>query len=332
MDKTALISELQKFRFGSKVICSDGEEGYLTHVGVDVSTPRVVTLGVKLGRFFGKTVSVPLSIVTEASGQGVILSITRAELAASQTRAEGVQLDAHSTVRESGSNARGTLLLMAAQPQSGEFSYIVARSLRANQDTLLRQEYITKVENDSIIVNVPDATFQTLPPYRSDEDLQRDIEAVLFDFAPLHVDFPGMHVYVLDSVLYLDGNISSSLRGDIVDDQAAGVPGLLEVKNRLIGDDLLAADLAMALGRDPRTRDLPIGVYPRLGIVRLSGFVHNEQQKEVAEQIAIDFPGSRSVINELVIKPQAELLNVMSSSGTEDTEDIVPGKYIRHTK
>jgi hypothetical protein len=122
------------------------------------------------------------------------------------------------------------------------------------------------------------------------------------------------------------------LRGDIVDDQAAGVPGLLEVKHRMVGDDILAADLAMALGRDPRTRDLPLGVYPRLGIVRLSGFVHNKQQKIAAEQIAKDFPGVRSVINELVLKPQAELLNVMSSSGTEDTEDIVPGKYIRHTK
>jgi osmotically-inducible protein OsmY len=332
MDKIALISDLQKFRFGSKVICSDGEEGYLSHVGVDVSAPRVVTLGVKLGRFFGKTVSVPLSIVLEASGQGVILSITRAELAAIQTRAEEVQLDAHSNVRESGSNTRGTLLVIAAQPQSGEFSYIVVHSLRANQDTLLRQEYISKVESGSILVKVPEAILQTLPIYRSDEDLQREVEAVLFDFAPLHIDFPGMHVRVLDSVLYLDGNISSSLRGDIVDDQAAGVPGLLEVKNRMVGDDILAADLAMALGRDPRTRDLPLGVYPRLGIVRLSGFVHNKQQKIAAEQIAKDFPGVRSVINELVLKPQAELLNVMSSSGTEDTEDIVPGKYIRHTK
>jgi osmotically-inducible protein OsmY len=332
MDKTALISELQKFRFGSKVICSDGEEGYLSHVGVDVSAKRVVTLGVKFGRIFGKTVSVPLSIVSEASGQGVMLSITRAELATSQSQTEAAQLDAHSTVRESGSNARGTLLLIAAQPQSGEFFYIVAHSLRANQATLLRREYISKVENGSIVVNVPEATFQTLEAYRSDEDLQREVEAVLFDFAPLHVDFPGMHVRVLDSVLYLDGNISSSLRGDIVEDQVSGVPGLLEVKNRLVGDDLLAADLAMALGRDPRTRDLPIGVYPRLGVVRLSGFVHNKQQSVIAEQIAKDFPGARSVINELVIKPQAELLNIMSSSGTEDTEDIVPGKYIRHTK
>jgi osmotically-inducible protein OsmY len=332
MDKTALISEMHKFRFGSKVICSDGEDGYLSHVGVDASTQCVITIGIKLGRFFGKTVFVPISTVLEASGQGIILSITRAELVDSQTRAEGTQLDAHSSVRESESNARGTLLLVGAQAQGGEISYIVAHSLRAGQDALLTREYISKIENGLILVNVPEATFQTLPPYRSDEDLQREVESVLFDFAPLHIDFPGMRVRVLDSVLYLDGNISSSLRGDIVDDQVSGVQGLLEVKDRMIGDDILAADLAMVLGRDPRTRDLPLGVYPRLGVVRLSGFVHNKQQKIVAEQIATDFPGARSVVNELVLKPQAELLNVMSSSGTEGTEDIVPGKYIRHTK
>lgn len=332
MDKKALISEMQKFRFGSKVICSDGEDGYLSHVGVDASTQSVVTLGIKLGRFFGKTVFVPFSIVLEASGQGIILSTTQAELVASQTQAEGAQFDAHSSVRESESNARGTLLLVSAHKQSGKISYIVAHSLRANQDTLLRQEYISKIENGSMLVSVPNATFQTLPPYRSDEDLQREVEAVLFDFAPLHIDFPGMHVCVLDSVLYLDGNISSSLRSDIVDDQASGVQGLLEVKDRMVGDDILAADLAMALGRDPRTRDLPLGVYPRLGVVRLNGYVHNKQQKVAAEQIASNFPGVRSVSNDLVIKPKAELLNIMSSSGTEGTEDIVPGKYTRHTK
>jgi hypothetical protein len=55
--------------------------------------------------------------------------------------------------------------------------------------------------------------------------------------------------------------------------------GLLEIKNELLGDDTLANSLALVLGRDPRTHDLPIGVYPRLGNVRLSGSVHNEQQK-----------------------------------------------------
>ncbi len=158
------------------------------------------------------------------------------------------------------------------------------------------------------------------------------MEARLYDFTPLHVDLPAIRRRVLDSVLYLDGNISSSLRSDIVTDQAAGVPGLMEINNNLVGDDTLAADLAMALGRDPRTRDLPIGVYPRLGVVRLSGAVHNSQQKSAASEIIRNFPGVRSVDNTLVVDPKIDLLNVMASSEGAEAEDIVPGKYIRHTK
>lgn len=139
-----------------------------------------------------------------------------------------------------------------------------------------------------------------------------------------------MNIRVLDSVLYLDGNISSSLRGDIVVDQVSGVPGLLEIKNNLVGDDKLAGDLAMALGNDPRTCDLPIGVYPRLGVVRLSGAVHTGQQKAAAEEIALNFSGVRSVINDLTVDPGADMLHVMSAAGGD--EDKVPNKYTRHTR
>ena len=170
------------------------------------------------------------------------------------------------------------------------------------------------------------------PPYRSDRELQQDVEEVLFELAPLHVDFRGMNIHVLDRVLYLDGNVSSSLRGEIVAKQAMGVVGLLEVKNHLVGDDQLANDLAFALGHDPRTRDLPIGIYPRLGVVRLSGAVHDPQEKVAAEEIAHAFPGVRSVVNGLVVDPKAEGLNVMAAAAGGDAEDIVPGRYVRHTK
>ncbi len=142
----------------------------------------------------------------------------------------------------------------------------------------------------------------------------------------------GMRVVfrVLDSVLYLNGNTSSQLRADIVEGQILGVPGLLEIENNLIGDDRLAAELARALALDLRTRDLPIGIYPQLGEVRLSGAVHTSEQKAVVEEIVRDFPGVRSVINDLVVDPRADLLPVLIPTGIE-AEDKVPGKYIRHT-
>ncbi|QBD82399.1 BON domain-containing protein [Ktedonosporobacter rubrisoli] len=333
MDKATSISEMHKFRFGSKVFCSDGEDGVLTHVCFDSATSRLTHVGVKQGRIFGKTVYLAVEQIVDASSEAVRLGITLDELAkASASEPTGALFDGRSAVRQDNGSARGTLLLVGVHPDNDELAYIVARGLHAGQDTLLLGAHITRLERGQIAFSLPDAALQTLPPYRSDAELQREVEEILFDLTPLHVDFKGMRVRVLDSVLYLDGNISSSLRGDMVQDQAMGVQGLLEIKNRLVGDDKLAGDLAMALSRDPRTRELPIGVYPRLGVVRLSGAVHNGQQKEAAGEIASKFAGVQAVTNDLVVDPKADMLRVMSSAAGGEADDIVPGKYIRHTK
>jgi osmotically-inducible protein OsmY len=333
MNKATLISEMQKFHLGSKVFYSDGEEGILVHTNFDPSTRRLTFIGVKQGRLFGKTINLPFNTVIKASGDGVTLNVKRGEIpASSNTETGGALLESKTMVVQTDSTNKGPLILVAVQPETGELVYLVAHNLRPAQDTLIRAEYVTSLETDQIKVMTPDTIFKTLPPYRPDSALQQDVEAVIFDLTPLHVDMKGITARVLDGVLYLDGNISSALRGDIVQDQVLGVPGLLEIKNNLVGDDRLAADIAMALGQDPRTRDLPIGVYPRLGVVRLSGAVHNGQQKAAAGEIAQNFPGVRSVINDLIIDPKANLLNVMSSAEGGEAKDKVPGKYIRHTK
>lgn len=333
MNKMTSISEMQKFRFGSKVYCSDGEQGILSHISFAASTSRLSHIGVRVGRIFSKTFYLPFSAVVSASGEGITLQVTCVELSlASQQAPSEALLNRRSVIRNVVTGAEGSLKLAAVRPGSGELAYLVAHNLRPGQDTLLRREVLTKLGTGLVTISLSEAKLHALPPYRSDRELQRDVEKILFDLAPLHVDFRGMNVRVLDGVLYLDGNISSSLRGEMVADQSVGVMGLLEVKNRLIGDDQLASDLALALGRDACTRDLPIGVYPRLGVVRLSGAVHNMQEKTAAEEIARAFPGVQSVINDLVIDPNAEMLNAMASATGGEAEDIIPGKYIRHTR
>ena len=329
------IIETQKFHFGSRIVCSDGEEGILVQVGFNPSTRTITHIGIRQGRFFGKNVYLPYDTVTNATGEGVTLSVTGADvLAASKNAPNAVFLDNKSVVEATGQGAtgKGSLLLVAVQPVSGLLSYIVAHHLHAGQDTMLAQEYITGMAADHVTVTVPSAAFQALPAYRSDADLQQDVERMLFDMTSLHVDLKGMLIRVLDGVLYLDGNISSSLRADVVQDQAYGVRGLLGVKNNLLGDDILAADLASALGRDERTHDLPIGVYPKLGLVRLGGAVHTAQQKAAAEEIARSFPHVRGVTNTLVIDANADAIHVMSPAEGGEANDLIPGKYIRHTK
>ncbi len=339
MSKAALISEMQKFRFGSKVVCSDGEYGTLAQVVFDASTRCMTHINVKQGRLFGKTMLLPFATITSAGSDGIALRIASSDVeAASQTGGEvkGALLSNKSAVELAGTASRGTLALVAVQPGSGELAYLVAHHLFPRQDTLVRAGFVTALATEHItvsvagVVGVAGTTPGALPLYLPDRVLQQEVESILFDLTPLHIDLKGMNIRVLDGVLYLDGNISSSLRGDIVVDQVSSVAGLLEIKNNLVGDDKLAADLAAALGKDPRTRDLPIGVYPRLGVVRLNGTVQSVQQKAAAEEIARNFPGVQSVINELNVDPRADILPVMAPAG--GNEDKVPNKYTRHTK
>lgn len=333
MEKTTSVAEMLKFHFGSKVFCVDGEDGSLTQIVFDSATRRVTHIGVKLGVFFSKTYYLPFSTVVNANGDGVTLNISRTDLESSKQAVPGGALfDSRSIVQLADTAKRGTIFIIAVQPGSGELDYIVSYHLRPNAGTLLKQNYVTQIEAGRFIIAIPEDTLQALPPYRSDDELQQEVDAVLFDFTPLHVDFKGMTKRVLDGVLYLEGNISSSLRSDIVQDQAMGVQGLLEIDNRLVGDDTLAGDLALALSHDPRTRDLPIGVYPKLGVVRLSGAVHNAKQKAAAEEITRKFAGVRAVNNDLIVNPNMNMLNVMSAAEGGEASDIVPGKYIRHTK
>lgn len=332
MKTSTRISEMQKFHFGRKVICSDGEAGSLTHVIFEHITRHLTHLGVKQGHLFGKMVDLPYDTVIEATSDGILLRITRAELAAAgKLAADGAVLDQRSLVERLGAGDTGTLLLMAVHPASGLLAYLVAHNLRPGQDTLVQARYVTAMSTGHVKVRLPDTILKVLPPYRPDDELQQEVERMLFDLTPLHIDLKGITIRVLDGVLYLNGNISSQLRADIAEDQVLDVPGLLEIKNNLIGDDRLAADLARVLALDLRTSDLPIGIYPHLGEVRLSGAVHTREQKTVVEEIVRGFPGVRSVINDLVVDPKAQLLPVLIPTGIE-AENKVPGKYTRHTK
>jgi len=338
MNKATFISEMHRFQFGSKIICSDGEYGILAYVVFDSSTRCMTHIGLKQGRLFGKIFQLPFDTIISATSDGVMLRVKSADVAAArkvetasdEAVGKEAQLSSKCTVERAGTGSKGGLALVAVHPSSGELAYLVAHHLLPGQDTLLRAEFVTNLATEHVTVTVDDTKLNSFPPYRPDDVLQQEVEAALFDLTPLHVDLKAVTVRVLDGILYLEGNISSALRSDIVTDQVLGVPGILEIKNNLVADDTLAGDLARALASDERTRDLPIGVYPRLGIVRLKGAVRTSQQRAAAEEIVRSFPGVRSVINELSINPKADMLHVMSPAGGD--EDLVPNKYTRHTR
>ncbi len=332
MKTSSHFSEMWKFHFDRKIVCSDGEAGSLAHVVFDAAAQRLTHLGVRQSPLFGRTVDPPYDTVVEATGDGVMLGITRAELAAASGVGVGkVVLDRHSLVERAGSADNGTLLLLAVHPESGALAYLVVGRLRPGGDTLLQEQYVTRMAQRHVTVALPEATLNALAPYRSDDELLQDVRRVLFDLACLHINLQGMNLRALDGVLYLEGNISSQLRADIVEGRARAVPGLLEIKNHLVGDDRLVADLTKALSQDMRTRDMLIGVSSRLGEVRLSGSAYTGQQKAAAEEIVRNFPGVRSAIYELVVDPWADLRPLMLAAGVA-AEDKVHGRFSRYIR
>ena len=80
-----------------------------------------------------------------------------------------------------------------------------------------------------ITVTLADSELNALPPYRPDDELQREVEQILFDLTPVHLDLKRITPRVLDSVLYLDGNVSNQLRADMVEDQALDIEILKDV-------------------------------------------------------------------------------------------------------
>ena len=145
-------------------------------------------------------------------------------------------LTSKSIVEKAESAARGSLILVAVHPANGELAYIVADELRSGQDTLLQEAYTTSLATDQVIVSIAEEKLRSLPSYRPDGVLQQEVESALFDFTPLHIDLKAITVRVIDSVLYLDGNVSSALRSDIMQDRVSGVEGLVEIKNCVVAD------------------------------------------------------------------------------------------------
>src|SRR5437588_8315568 len=128
MDKATLISEMQKVHLRSKIFCSDGEQGMLVQVIFDPSTRHMTSIGVKLGRLFGKTVYLPFDSIVKASGDGVSLRIKRVELAAASSAPPiGALLDSKSKVVRVEAAHEGLLMIFAVRPENGELTYIVYR-------------------------------------------------------------------------------------------------------------------------------------------------------------------------------------------------------------
>lgn len=319
MDNTASARfTARKIRFGADVYTSEGERGTLSSVTVEPSG-GAAGVGVRFG-VFGREIFADFGRLVEGTATTVTLDAPRSAL--SSTQSSGVQLSSGTKVMLDGkrlgklagvtfdARTRMPRRIIIARPTGG---LLVAPATA-----------LGSVDADTISLSSSrDGARPTVSVYRPDAELRLDIHEAIENYARMRVDAGGVDIQAIDGVVWLAGHVSSDMNRYLVEELSRGVPGVAELHNLLVTDTDLAASISTALARDPRTAGEHIGVYPRLGRVRLRGVVRTPLAREAASQIASEDPGAQEVVNDLHVDANASLLPALA--GVTGNEDMVPG-------
>lgn len=320
MQTATEFAEVSKFRFDAEIEASDGAAGKLASVFVDAEQRIITHIGVKLG-FFGSDYILPLSVVAASTAAQVTLTIPLDDIKKIHSGTGDMKLTAGTTVAAAGKSL-GKLRQVTIHRETHVLRHLVIdRPMRG--EVSIPASAISGI-GKQITVDLGGVSPERLTPFRPDADLHADIYKAIYDYQPLRIDLPGIDIRAIDGSAWLFGHVSSDLNQRLVTDQLQGIPGLAAVHNHLVADNNLASAVSLALARDPRTAGERVGVYPRLGEVRLRGNVRSAAAREGASEVAQGVPGIKSVINELHINPNAaDVVPVMAS--VTNSEDLVPG-------
>lgn len=322
MERSATeFAEVFKFRFGAEVTTDDGEVATLREVVVDPEQRMVIGVGIKFG-MFGGIQYVAYQYLLEAAPENIRLKLQRGQI--EHTAAEKtafLTVTSRTQVQVEGRRI-GMLAQATVNRASGTFRhFVVSRGVR--NEVVLPAVDVASIE--SRLISVKPAVLGATPilPYRPDNELRDAVRERIESFDRMRIDLPGIVIHVIDGVVWLKGYVSSELNRRIVEDLVSGTTGIAELHNELIPDNLLAADVSMALARTAATSQEKIGVYPALGVVRLRGFVSSDEKRKAVAEVARSVPGVKAIENELHVNPNVTVLPVLA--GVTGDEDVVPG-------
>ena len=316
-------AEVKKLRFDATILASDGEAGRVAAIVADPERRTITHVVVKIGFLgFGGTCYVPMDLVTDASRDAVSVSVTLDDMKQKlKAQPQGMTLTSGTSVI-AGGKGLGHLAQVTIHAETLTLRHlVVARGL--GQEVLVPASSITSLGAKQISVDLGAVKPNQLTPFRPDAELREDIYRAIFNYDPLRIDLPAIEIHAIDGAVWLKGHVSSDLNVRLAQDQLTNIEGLAEIHNELVADTDLAAAVSSALARDPRTAGQHIGVYPRLGEVRLRGAVRTPESRQAAMEIAQAVPMVRSVVNELHVNPAATVVPVLA--GVTNEEDNVPG-------
>jgi osmotically-inducible protein OsmY len=330
---------VQKLRFGASIQASDGAAGKLVALIVDGPQRALTHVGIRVHQFDRHLTFVSLDYVISATASGISLGISRDEMkneiADGSSTPPRITLTRSTQVKDSemvANNKRSEWSLGHLQqltitvPSRVLRHLVVARHLQSA--IVLLAEFITDLSAERIGIRMEKLSANRrsqLQPYRPDEELRHDVFDKRYDNVSLLVDLPGIEIHPIDGIVWLQGHVSNDSMRRLAEEETQGITGLSAVHNELVADNTLAAAVSAALAQDPRTAGAGqyIGVYPRLGEIRLRGSVQTTGAREGAGTVAQAVPSVRRVVNELHVDPAA--LELHDLAGVTNQYDLVPG-------
>ena len=157
---------------------------------------------------------------------------------------------------------------------------------------------VREVRGREVLVDFTADELNTYPPYLTDAELEKSVlERVR--------ELPGLALIATSSiwacsregVVTLGGNVPNRFYREKVVEAALRTPGVLDVVDRLVTDELIKAQLAAELARQPGTSR--ISAASELGRVVLAGEADSEDDTMRAIRIARAVNGVRGVVDEI---------------------------------
>jgi osmotically-inducible protein OsmY len=197
--------------------------------------------------------------------------------------------------------ALGHVALVMVDGTTGQATHVVVHSSPVlGRSVIVPLDWASRVTAEEIFVEADKDQLAHLPEYRTDQEILSDVWEALWSIYPIRtMGLESIEVEVKDGVVTLKGNVASPSHRYLAMQAVSKLRGVLQVVDRLIADDDLAAAVARELAQDEQLARLFIKVQSELGLVTLEGTVPSEDLRQRALHLAERVHGVKGVVSRL---------------------------------
>ena len=308
--------------WGKPVTSEEGWSGTLRGVYMTSRSGKITHLQARRGLILRKATTTPLTVVTQADDDTLLLGEHPSQVSAP---AKGAVPFTSKTVAHCQDGAtvpvRGLIL---EEDHTLKFLLVgKGRGVRAVPAT-----QVQKASSGSPSIKLGLADVDALPPYSSDHEALRKAQAALENADSIYGGtFDAVSVEVTLGIAHLNGNVRFPVETENAVKAVAEAPGVLEVVNAIVTDWDLCIQVAEALAQEGLTRQGMVTVNSRLGNVRLGGHLSSTEAIDRAARVAQEMPGVRTVRHHIEVRvPKSQEAASEPAPETEDVEETAPGE------